>query len=83
MACAAAGKYDEAVRMFDRIQNDTNPLKFDWVTTIENRCIKIAELIHAKKFDEIDRQLSEWKAITIRRLNLAGLIKRKLKQVND
>lgn len=75
MACAAAGKYDEALIMFDRVMAQSNPnLQFDWKIAIEERCTMIAELIKENRVEEIGQQLAEWRTYTINKCGLASLV---------
>ncbi len=76
LACAAAGKYQEALNMLDRAVELAGPdLRFDYILAKEKRCRTIAELIREKRFDMIDQQLAEWKSYTIKKCKLGGLAK--------
>ncbi|CAN5443307.1 hypothetical protein BH11CYA1_BH11CYA1_10580 [soil metagenome] len=48
LACAAGGKYEEALSIFDRVLEQTQPrqpeLRFDWITALEERCKKLLPL---------------------------------------
>ncbi len=75
MACVAAGKYDDALIMFDQIMAQSQPnLRFDWTIAIEERCKKIAELIKEDRVEEIGKQLAEWRTYTINKCGLASLV---------
>jgi hypothetical protein len=77
MACAAVGKYDEALIMFERLKEISNPnLRFDYTVAMEERCAKIAEFIGAKRFEEIDKQLADWKSKNIKTFGIAGSVKK-------
>jgi len=77
MACAAAGKYNEALCMLDRVVELAGPkLQFDYVLAGEKRYRTIAEFIREKRFDRVDKQLAEWKSCTIKKLKLGGLARR-------
>lgn len=77
MACAAVGKYDEALIMFERLKETSNPaLRYDWMVALQERCAKIAAFIKAERFEDIDKQLEEWKSKNIKTFGIAGLLKK-------
>jgi hypothetical protein len=77
LACAAAGKHEEALSMFDRVMEQSQPhLRFDWVKDLEERCTKIATFIKEKRTEELAKQLAEWQTYTVKESGIAALVKK-------
>lgn len=77
MACAAAGHYENALKIFDRFHyaiSDTR--RYEYIVDMEQRCDTIASFVKENRIEELDAQLAKFKAHTLRKYGLAGVAKR-------
>jgi hypothetical protein len=73
MACAAAGKHDKALELFDRIKKQSDPTRrYDYIVAIEDRCEKIGAFIKANRLKEMADQFAEWKGESLQEFGLTG-----------
>ena len=87
MACAAAGKFEEAFMLFERAVKICNKPSYDFTTgelmpkhekliEFEERCILVLALIREQKYSEITELQTKWRSYTVKSCGLLALDKR-------